>query len=156
MAAEAYDSKQDDRKPTQGMGNAGGRPIRPVLFAVAAVIALILGTLAVSRRPGTVNEGISESGPIPVVQYSPASTADTARGQDTVGGTTGTVARPATAPMSDAGQSGTSVSGSSSLPAPGVTYSPSPTATPAATGSSAGQNFVAPPGPAANRQGAKP
>jgi len=153
MAAEAFGSAKGDRKPTQGAGNAGGKPIRPVLFGVGAVIALILVFLAFSRRSDTVNKGTSESGAIPTAQYSPASTADTARGQDAVGGTTGTVARPATAPMTYGGQDGTSVSGSSSLPVPGATYSPSPTESPSVTSTSAGQNYVAPPGPAANRQG---
>lgn len=154
MAAEAFDSDKDNRKPTQGVGNAGGRPIRPVLFGVGAVIALILVTLAMSRRSETVNKGTSESGAIPTVQYSPASTANTARGQDTVGGISDTSPRPATAPMTNGGQDATSVSGSSSLPVPGVTYSPNPTGTSPIGSSSAGQNVVAPPGPAANRQGA--
>lgn len=156
MAAEAYDSDTKDRKPTEGVGNAGGRPIRPVLFGVAAVIALILVTLAMSRRSETVNKGTSESGAIPTAQYSPAGTADTARGGDAIGGTSDTAARPATAPMTYGGQEGTSVSGSSSLPVPGVTYSPSPVGTSSTGRASAGQNMVAPPGPAANSQGANP
>jgi len=152
VAAEAFDNK-NDTKPTRGVGNAGGKPIRPILFGVGAVIALILVSLMFSRTPGKVNVGTSESGAIPETQYSPASTADTAIGQRGVAGSSDTVSRPAPGPVGGGSDDATSMSGSSSLPAPGVVVSPSPAAAQRMGSSSAGQNVVAPPGPAANRQG---
>lgn len=154
MAAEAYDKNESGGKPTQGVGNAGGKPIRPILFGVGAVIALILVSLALSRSGQKANDGRSESGPVPQAQYSPASTSDTALGQRSQAGNSDTASRPATAPTDMASGDATSMSGSSSLPAPGTTFSPSPSASPSTGSASAGQNFVAPPGPAVNGQGA--
>jgi len=153
MAAEMFDSGEKDTKPTHGTGNAQGKPIKPVLFGVGAVIALILIALAFSRSPGQVNKGTSESGPIPEVQYSPASTSDTAIGQRSPAGSSDTASRPATAPGMTGQGDATSMSGSSSLPAPGASISAGPMASPTSNSDSAGQNIVAPPGPAANRQG---
>lgn len=152
MAAEMYDSGGKDTKPTHGTGNAQGKPIRPVLLGVGAVIALILVALAFSRTPGKVNPGTSESGAIPVTQYSPASSADTAIGQRTPAGSSDTASRPAPGPVQPGQADATSMSGSSSLPAPGMSLPASPMASPLPGTNSAGQNFVAPPGPAANRQ----
>lgn len=151
MAAEAFDNK-NDTKPTRGVGNAGGKPIRPILFGVGAVIALILVSLMLSRTPGKVNVGTSESGAIPETQYSPASTADTAIGQRGIAGSSDTVSRPAPGPVGGGSDDATSMSGSSSLPAPNAAMTPNSMGTPGMGINSAGQNVVAPPGPAANRQ----
>ncbi|MBC8137609.1 MAG: hypothetical protein H8F28_17135 [Fibrella sp.] len=153
MAAEMYDSDKNNGKPTQGVGNAGGKPIRPILFGVAAVIALILISLAISRKQDQVEAGISGSGTTQQARYSPVRTSDTATGRSAEPGNADTVSRPTTVPLMALGEEATSVSGSSSLPVPGAVLSPSPVASPMRGNSSAGQNFIAPPGPATNQQG---
>lgn len=167
MAAETFDNNKNDKgdgkKPTQGVGNAGGKPLRFVLFGVAAVVVLILVTLSVSRRPRNVNDGYSESGAVPVTQYSPAAASGTALGQraanNTVDkGVSDSVSRPAIAPTAPTGApEGVAVSGSSSLPGADTAYPPGPRVSPdpAAPNTVAnlpGQNYVAPPAPSANRQ----
>lgn len=150
MATETFDSGAGDSKPTRGLGNAGGKPIRPILFGVAAVIALILVTLAFSRSPGRII--VNTSGPIPQARYTPSSTSSTALGQSGAAGDSDTASRP----TAELNVGGTSKSGSSSMRPEGSMASPSPTVSQADGRASAGQNVVAPPGPAANAQGVTP
>ncbi len=136
MPVQSYDSPGDGTKPTQGVGNAGGRPILPILAGVAAVIALIAGTIAVSKNaqktevtaPSGQRQNASNSAP-------DSSSTDAMRGA----GSSRTVPPgPAVAPITPrTGEAG-------SRPEPNVN-----TTTPAEVGS--GRNIVAPPGPAANQ-----
>ncbi len=155
MAAEMYDGGDSAKKPTRGAGNAGGKPIRPILFGVGAVIALILVSLAISRSSQKVTPETSDSGSLTGANYSRTRSSHTAIGRESANGYSDSASRPATAPMNSAGDgnASTSVSGSSSLPVPGAPPSSGRMASPGVISDSAGQNFVAPPGPAVNQQG---
>lgn len=134
MAAEIYNSNERDTKPTHSTGNAEGKPIRPILFGVFAVVALILISLALSYRSNREEVTNSNSRNGQQIRYSNAESSS--RMATERGGVSDTASRPATAPMTSETGNGTSMSGSSSLP-----------------DQSTGQNFVAPPGPSANKQG---
>ena len=144
MPVQSYDNSPTT--PTAGVGNAGGKPMLPILFGVMAVIALILITIALQKRPASVNadnntntnKASNAAGPYPATRYEPAPVAQTATGQIEGASPVALPPGPAVAPVGASGAR-TSVSGSSELPA-------------ASGGAGSGRNFVAPPGPAASGQ----
>lgn len=130
MPVNSYNSPNEGGKPTSGVGNAGGKPILPILFGVVCVIALILVTLALQKKPTVSVAPTASSGNRQIAQDSPPNAANTATGQTDESRRT-TPPGPAVAPITP----------QTAQPGDNKT-------TPAEVG--AGRNQVAPPGPAAS------
>lgn len=139
MPVQSYDSpdsadKSGD-KPTQGVGNAGGKPILPILMGVAAVIVLIVVTILLQRKPEQTIAPRTAASNRQIAQDSAPRVPSTGRGANTDG--VSPPPGPAVAPVTPR------VNGAGSQPEPRVN-----TTTPEEVGN--GRNIVAPPGPAAN------
>ena len=53
MAGKPHQDTERNARATSGAGNAGGKPILPILFGFAAVIIFIIVSLAISRKPAS-------------------------------------------------------------------------------------------------------